>query len=268
MRGSKYFLICFFGAAAISLSFSTGKKDDKYKVIKVNGTIVVKSSGKSLTQGDEFAPATALDFKTPDSKATVISPDKGRFILTDNRGNGKKSNLIPAMNNVSSRSGAILNLIDLKNQFSGKYVILDQLEVRIGKDAYPMNEGRFFYIEYIYKGETIAKKLNHRGDTLVIDEAELLKVDGNPIEAPDSPEMTLKYRIEETNESMTISTFTPVFPDNASLKSEVQIIMEAVKSKSSADKADEVASYLNDFYGKPDKNNVKEWLIKEFSLKF
>ena len=47
MRGSKYFFICFFGAAAISLSFSTAKKDDKYKVIKVNGTIVASDTDNS-----------------------------------------------------------------------------------------------------------------------------------------------------------------------------------------------------------------------------
>ena len=54
----------------------------EYKVIKVNGSIVYVRTGSSMAQGDVFGENEDLDFATPNSRAAVINPVKGRFILT------------------------------------------------------------------------------------------------------------------------------------------------------------------------------------------
>jgi hypothetical protein len=240
--------------------------DDKYKVIKVNGQIQVKKTGKNLSQGDEFAPNTPLDFKTAESRAAVISSTKGRFVLTADN-NAKGSNLVPAMNSVATRSGAIINMIDLKNVFSDNYVIIDEVRMKIGKDAFPMvKDEQFFYVEYEYNGEVIPKMLNFSNDTLFISRSDIFTVDGKTIENPYSTELKLYYRNEKKEESLPVSTFNAIFPETEALKQELKIILDEMAKKSEKQKLDDVLSYINEFYGKPDKDNVKSFLSLNFNL--
>ena len=96
---------------------------DTFKVIKVTGIITYKKSNKNMLQGDLFPENEQILFKTTESKAAIISTAKGRFILAP--GSEKKAdvkaNLLPASSNISSRSGAVINIIDLQNMFTGNY---------------------------------------------------------------------------------------------------------------------------------------------------
>lgn len=254
--------------AALVFGFTTmvPQKEDNYKVIKVNGSIVVKKTGKPLSQGDTFQESTTLDFQSSDAKATVINAEKGRFILTPKASGTSRSNLIPAINNISSRSGAIINIIDLQNHFKGDVCVLERGAVRISSKEYTQNADNFFYLEYMYKGEKINKKMSYVQDSLVIDRTELYKVDGAQISAPDTREVTLYYRSSKENKSYTISTFNLIFPDSDMLKTEVNIILGELKNKANTSKIDEVMSYLTEFYGKPSKDNVKDWMKKNYKI--
>jgi hypothetical protein len=67
--------------------------------------------------------------------------------------------------------------------------------------------------------------------------------------------------------STPICAFVPVFPDFEQLKQEVKIILEQMKDKTYNEKLCEISSYINDFYGKPEENNLKVWLNDSFHLK-
>lgn len=237
---------------------------DTYKVIKVNGQILYVKTGSSMKMGDVFAPTTSLKFKTNESRAAIISKIKGRFILTSGS-SGDKSNLLPAMNNISSRAGALLNVIDLRNHFQGKYVVLNKMKLKIGEDAFPMDENHFFYLQFEYNGETIRKKLPVEEGKMVLSKKEIYKVDDQPITGEIS-EMTLYYRDSEKKTSTKISMFNPVFPDMSTLKDELNIIISEYSDKEKDKKKSEITSYINEFYGKPDKDNLAEYLADEFEL--
>ena len=239
-----------------------------YKVIKVDGSILYKKNDNPLQKGNSFKEGEEFLFKTSNSRAAVIRPGKGRFILKPDNSNlaYAKANLAPAMSNMSSRAGALVNKVDLENYFKGKYVIIDKVKLKISKTEFPMDKDHFFYINYKYKGEDVNKKLTYVDDTLIIDRAELLTVDKKPIPNPNITDMRIVYR-DETNKSMTtISTFNPVFPDVPALKEEVQMIIDSFSDKSKSVKVKEVTSYINDFYGKPDKENLEFWLKSQFKL--
>ena len=70
----------------------------------------------------------------------------------------------------------------------------------------------------------------------------------------------------ENNGRVTISTFTPIFPDKAMLKEEIQIVLEGYDKADNKEKLREAKSYINDFYGKANEDNVEEWIKKEFQL--
>lgn len=235
---------------------------EKYKVIKVNGRILFKQTQSIMKSGDFFVSGTPLSFSTQQSRAAIVSKLKGRFVISPSSKGQVK--ILPAANNVSSRAGALINLIDIKNHFSGDYLVIGKMELEIGEDVFPQNESNFFYLTFNYKGELIRKKLGFEGNKLILDKNEIFKVDGEsiPVEKYD---MTLFYREGKT--SRTIGEFSPVFPDLTELKTEVQIILEEFSDKKDDSKIEEVTAYLNEFYGKPHKDNLSKWLKSEFDLK-
>ena len=239
--------------------------DEKYKVIKVNGEIIVKRSGKQLITGDEVLASTPLDFKTAEARAAVVSPTKGRFVLTA-ASQGGKTNLVPGMNNVASRSGALLNVIDLQNHFSGDYVILDKNRLKISKEAYPMNDKSFFFLRFSYNNETINKRLSFSGDTLILERSSIFSIDNKPVQILETMPCMLFYRNGEANENRNISSFTAVFPDLESLEAEMRILMENNHGKKASEKMDEVMGYVTEFYGKADKDNLQRWINSHFKL--
>lgn len=234
---------------------------DQYKVIKVDGQIVFQKTNADMKQGDVFMPGTALDFKTPQSRAAVISNLKGRFVLSASEQG--QTNILPAANNVSSRAGALINLIDLQNHFSGKYLVIGKMKLQLGSEAFPMDDQNFFYLTYYHNDELIRKKLVNEGEYLIIDKEEIFKIDGKAIEITEK-EMTMFYR--QGSESKKIGTFTPVFPDMTVLRGEVEVIMAEYADKDAATQIKEITAYLNEFYGNPQKDNLGEWLKSEFNL--
>jgi len=250
--------------AFLSLNIETEKKGvlaDKYKVIKVNGQILFQHSKSEMKSGDFFVSGTPLSFATQQSRAAVVSKVKGRFVISPSSKGQVK--ILPAANNVSSRAGALINLIDIKNHFSGDYLVIGAMELEIGEEAFPQNANNFFYLTYEYKGELIRKKLAANGNKLILNKEEIFKVDGEAIPV-DKYEMTLFYR--EGKSSKTISTFSPVFPEESELKTEVQIILDEFSDKENSVQIEEVTAYLNEFYGKPQKDNLGVWLKQEFDL--
>jgi hypothetical protein len=239
---------------------------DNFKVIKVNGTIVLKAKGVSLETGTVFTDKEDLLFRTDDASAAVINPQKGRVIITSKSHNLAKasSNYLPAMYNISTR-GAFEGPEKIQDLFSGKYVVLDRQGVVIDETLYPMSKENFFFLRYVFKGEEINKKLDYSGDTLIIDKKSLYTIDGQPIPSPDNTRIKLFYL--KGKESVLLSEFNLIFPDTKQLQEEVRVILDAMKDRSPTQKVTEVKSYINDQYGKIYQENLLSWLDKCFSLR-
>ena len=263
----KYYILLLALPILAFFSFSDEAKkvnlaDNEFKVITVRGEIVFEKSGENMKRGDLYVKGTPLSFASNESRASVYNSNQGRYVLSGNtRG---KLKILPATNNISTRSGALLNLVDLKNHFDGRYLIIKRQELQINQEAFPMNEDSFFYLKYEHQGELIPKKLRFEGDYLILDKEEIFKIDGEAIPIEEK-EMTLYYRGAE--KTLKINKFTPVFPDEEELKEEVGLILELRESdKTYEEKYNEGTSYLNEFYGRPYKPNLQDWLKVEFNL--
>ncbi|UKN01499.1 hypothetical protein K6119_17380 [Paracrocinitomix mangrovi] len=254
-------------AMMITVSFMGNEKSksfagaDKYKVIKVDGKIVFQKTKESMKKGDIFLSGMALSFETPQSRAAVISSLKGRFVLSASEKGQTK--ILPAANNISSRAGALINVIDLQNHFAGKYLVIGEMRLELGKEAFPMDDKNFFFLSYDHNNEAINKKLDSDGQFLILNKEEIFKIDGEAIPVEEK-EMTLYYLSD--GKKTKISTFTPVFPDEKDLKDEIEIILAEYQDKDGKEKIKEVTAYLNEFYGHPQKENLAEWMKKEFNI--
>jgi len=245
---------------------------DLFTVIKVSGDIVIESTGSSLDIGTSFAQNENLVFKIPESWAAVINPARGRYLLTS--GNltefkNSKSNFLPAAGKISTRTiGTNPKATDLKDEFEGNCVILNEIRVKIDTTVYPMSDKKFFYITYDYEGKTINKKLAFTSDTLLIKKNELLIVDGAEIPDPEINQMVLIYfEGGETSVSTPVCSFAPVIPDFIIFTQEIRIMIELMANKTYNEKLNEISAFIQEFYGKIDDNNLKMWLNRYFDLK-
>lgn len=258
----------FYNTLVLLLIFAvpvSGQAD--FKVIRVNGTILIKTRGISLETGTTFNEKEDLLFRSEDATAAVINSQRGRLVITSKNHDlaSAKSNYLPSMYNISSRAGSLSKSADLSAHFSGKYVVLDKHGVKIDKAAFQIDKDHFFFLRYTYKGEEINKKLSCSNDTLFIDKATLFTVDGNPIPNADNTLIKLYYR--KGKESVFISEFDLIFPDMDRLGKEAEIILNETAGKAADDKIKEVGSYITEFYGKVQVENLSEWMKYRFGIK-
>jgi hypothetical protein len=269
MKKISLILVVFVSLSLVSTMVFTTKssfeKKSPFKVIRVNGKILFVKTNNQMKRGDTYVNGTPLKFITNTAKAAIINPQKGRYVLqASSKG---KVKVLPATSNITSRAGALINQIDLQNHFSGKYLILDKDVITIGSEAYPMDDKHFFYLKYNYNDEEIAKVIPHKDNKIILSKAEIFKIDGQPIPVEEK-EMTLYYRNAVDKKSYKINTFTPIFPDLDELKLEIKMMLDELgEGKTDEDKISEITSYLNEFYGEPQKESLYKWLEKEFSIK-
>jgi hypothetical protein len=252
---------------AIALLAFSLQAQTNYKVIKVNGSIQYVRTGSQMALGDVFTENEALSFGTPNSRAAVINPEKGRFIITPQSASqlsGARSNFLPAMSNISTRGGFLNTMTDVVNQFSGPIVLLYEASWPLNPYQFPMDQDRYFYLLVRYKGNSIKKKLLSNENSLVFSRKDILTVEGQPVSAFDSPAASLYYA--GPNGPMFLSSFQLILPDMKTLRSEAGIIIEELSSQDYNRKVNEITGYLFEFYGKPDKKDVMLFLEKDFGL--
>ena len=244
---------------------------DTFTVIKVSGNIIIERTGSQLGIGTSFSQNENLVFKVPDSRAAVINPQRGRFLLTSQNSvefRSSKSNYLPSAAKISTRAvGFGTRTSDLKNNLEGSFVILDENKLVIDTIVYPMASRKYFFIKYDYNNNTINKKLAFTKDTLIIKRNELLTVGGTVIPKPQINQMQLIYFKEGENGSTAVASFTPVFPDPDVFKKEIKIIVDQMEMNPYTDKFREISTFIRDFYGKVDENSLKGWLKYNFHLK-
>ncbi|MGV3632649.1 MAG: hypothetical protein ACO1O6_15690 [Bacteroidota bacterium] len=257
----------FFFSAVFYITSSFGVLViDEYSVIKVIGGIKHTKSNKALYTGDKVLSNEKLTFEQNTSKAALISKEKGRFMLNSSPTGIVKEGLLPAMNNVSSRAGAMLNAMDLEKHFSDKYLVLSGYELEISPSAFPMDENHFFFLRYDYKGESISKRMTHDGSKLIINPSEVLKIDGKSINLADGTKMELVYRSSQDKTSQSLSVFEPVFADEKVLAAECRLILKELAGESPEAQKEHLLAYVSENYGKPNQQNWEMWLKQNLGI--
>lgn len=261
------------------LSYYSNAQD--YHIIHIKGVIKLAKTKQAIKVGDKLNANDRLIFQNSDAMAAVISSEKGRFILKaqpDSENNSSEimayvnAVIFPAQGKLNSRGMGLNNIIDLQNHFlAERYLVLGTTKLKISKKAFPMSERQFFYVRSIYEGENINKKLNFNDDTLFLDKKTICATDTEMIDPKKTryKDMLLFYYNAVTQESTLVCAFKPVFPDETKVKEEVSVLIETLKQTDASESyiTDDVYAFLHEFYGKPDRYNLSEWLKENFELK-
>lgn len=242
-------------------------KVDEYSVIKVIGGITHVKNNQALFTGDKILSNERLKFTTEQSRAALVNKTKGRLMLRPSKSGTVQEGLMPALTNVSSRSGALINALDIKNHFSERYLILPDYHIEMNPKSYPMDKEHFFFLRFNYEGESISKKLPFAENQLQLKANEILKIDGIPIHLEEGTPFELVYRNNTTKSSETLAKFEPVFAKEKELKAECQLILhEFGENLSAQEKKEQILAYLTENYGKPHRDNLDIWLAKNFDF--
>jgi hypothetical protein len=125
-------------------------KTEQYYVIKVQGEIQRLKTGNLLNTGDEIISNEALKFRTDYSRAAVISPGKGRFILASQGKSEKESraNFLPPMNNLSTRAVIASTTNDILEYFSGDVLFLGPDSIKYDNSKLELDKDNYFIVSF------------------------------------------------------------------------------------------------------------------------
>lgn len=241
---------------------------NSYYVLNARGTVKVKKTGAVVKVNDQISDKDVLLFSSPNDALAVISTKNGRMILKP-KPTAKSSELVcvvseilnPGTGRLSARAGKINNVIELKKYFGeDSLLILGTSRVWISPSAFIMDASNFFFVRYTLNGETINKKLSFDKDSLILNAAEIYKVDGKSVLASEVKEAKLFYKSAAT--ASELCPFTIRFAEEESAKATVSSF-----KKNSSSKGDEFLQelypLLKDIYGgNTDKENVRLWVLK------
>jgi hypothetical protein len=238
---------------------SAQDKTEQYYVIKVQGEIQRLKTGNLLNTGDEFNSSEGLNFRTDYSRAAVISPIKGRFILTaqSKSDNGSKANFLPPMNNLSSRATVISTTNDVFEYFSGEVLFLETDSLKYDNSKLELDQNNYFYVTYDSSGIEKQNVIEASNGLICVNKSTFFK-NGQP--------KTAKIVFHSALKNNQLNEFSPIFPDQEKLISEVKLLISNSNGKPRTEVLTDVTSYLNDFYGKVTKSSVNNWLQQSINF--
>lgn len=253
---------------------------DLFIVLSVNGTIQ-RANGSALKRGDRVNGSEQLTFKGASAAAALVHPRKGRYVVKSGaRGSSSEFKAIlgqhvvasrPAQR-LSSRDAGLNNQADIAHYIAGtrdgtveNRLLFGVWRFEVSPASFPLNDSRFFFVRYDYRGEAINKKLDFQNGSVAIDPATFYTVDGKPIDRREVHNCALFYL--RGDQPMTIGAFQPVFASKEQ-QEEVRLLVESYQSAgvSAEDIFYEVTTYLSDHHGKPVAGNLKTYLNDALGL--
>ena len=251
-----------------SLTISLALFGQDYYVLQVKGVVKKVKTGASIKTKDVIKADDQLTFSSRSDAVAVVSTKSGRFILKP--GKPTKSNelmsyvkdaLSPASTRLSTRSGGLNSLLDLRAFFSTSILLLPELHYKINGQSFPITEKAFFFIQYQYRGESINKQLKINPDSLlIINRSDLFKIDGKSVDESEIKAPALNYYSDKG--SVLITPISFILADLTVVKNEVDVLTEVLgtSEKDSSIIHNEILDYLNEHYGKVDGDNLRRWL--------
>lgn len=240
-----------------------------YTVVRAQGKVSLQSNHKPLRREDKFK-AAPLQFSSTKDFLVVLDEREAAFLLyTDATLKKHRTKPLPP---IGTRPGLILNDLQLRkflNDNDSLLLLNGQFSLILGKDAFPMDDQHFFYLQYVWKGDTINKKLSFKHDTLLIKAVELYKVDEQPIDPAEvSEKCYLFYLNTQTQESVAYPALdSPIYivqPNDKEVKKEVKMMLQPYWDKPFHICLQAALTYLSGIYGTPGDAELEQ-LLKELN---
>jgi len=271
MKKSAYLFVLIFTL----IIFGNISYSQCYTVLSVKGEIISEKTGQPIKEMDEICADDKLKFSTKDSKAAVLSPDRGRFVV---KFSGKKtenglvafvsSALIAGKERLSTKimefDDEKINLNMLKDEFGAVYYIIKESRVYADTSVFRLGEKNYFSVNYSYEGNNIEKKLNFENNCILIGKDVLQGAEPDKIEF-----INLYFNDAAKMESRKLASFRLFFMDEQKMKEELSNYISILKKDGKEDYYIIEQSWflLNDLYGNVNYSDLASYLELNFGIK-
>lgn len=165
---------------AVLAGFSA-QAQEKYKILYIN-TPAVTIDGKECKVGDSFDERNSIDWKDERQAMKVAAMSTGRQIVLSarnfNAGGKSLHDYLTGSARLSTRPGATLSVVDLRNFLTDTHYLLDCIEFPA---VHPVDADRFYFLSYPLGDETVNKVLACKDGTVIVDR-DIWTVDGRAVE--------------------------------------------------------------------------------------
>lgn len=258
---------------ALAILFSVGRMAAQYHVIHVEGRILTERQKMYVVEGMMLPDESSVTFQSEGAELSLWHPQKGRMYVKAEKADenpkalksvlkqGTAGKTYPAKSTLSSKD-------DFEEYFKrGDYLLLGKTELVVSKEEFPMGQGRNFFVTYHWRAMDANgnSKLAHHGDTLVLDTAQILNMNGQKVLAKDLSEFKLLY-FSNVKQYKTLCSFNLVMPDFNNLNAEVKALVKLLNTIQDGEMnlKEEVFGYVCDTYGYPDRAAFDAWYDANF----
>lgn len=241
---------------------------DCFIVMKIKGTIVIESTGRTLQKDDQVCSTDNVIFKSKDAAAIVHSTSKGRYTLKANKSriSELEGMIVCAVSSALSKSKSTLdtrgNDSEYEEDLSERYCLIDGYEFAVNESN--ISDDNYFLLSFIHNGMPVEIRLNNKGNNVFIDR--------NTVMIPEIKESGQEYiddaAIYLCSESApgkrkAVYAFDLSFPDKEKLKEELSGYVDLLRLSGKADELipEELEKYVTDTYGKINKSEFRNWLL-------
>jgi hypothetical protein len=261
------FLLCLF-----ALGWGAQVTAQNLSVIAVRGAVKSKKIGKTIRTGDLLPPDDALTFRDASDMLSLVSAEGQRLTVVYPAKRFKKSKVNFDLASLVQNAPAGLvpqepvfkTPEEAKLYFSQRpFLFLGQeTRIKMPKGLFPQSRALFFYMNYDYKNDNIDKKIEYKGDTMVLAKRALFKIDGKEVDGKFAENFSFYYYNQPKTKHTFLGKMTPYFPVDERLKEETDILVKILETKNATGTAiyQEVAGFMLSHYGTVVGSDFLEWM--------
>jgi hypothetical protein len=261
------------------LSISWQINGQSLYVIQVAGKIENLDNKSFLKPSDVLNGKEKLKFYSADSKAVVMSKEKGRMVVQNQKtkSSDNKSEFVamimdvlvpmPTNHQLSSRNLVATNVVSNFTDFFGKekYVFIgDRIVIPLDPSKYPLSDEKVIVYRYMIGDKPIQKILKHYDNNIIFDKNQIYLHDNELISLDKtSKEVHLYYVNKKTKATTELITFQPIYLNDNDLYNEINALisyLKTIEGKSDDDMKPIILEFVQTAHGKVNGRILEQWL--------
>jgi hypothetical protein len=231
--------------------------------------------GKVISIGDMVSDTETLSVDSQLGRIVLWDRTQGLHLLTAKSLDQKKWKTMGTMSELDTTISVptgyqerFQSMDEVIAHFKDRRYLLLERSWLISSPPYNLKGDTLLFIRYERPKTNIqvTRKLESRGDSLLLDPKFILDMNGRRVPPDDANHFRLCWIDKKTLDYKELTPFEFIFADQATLQGEVGFLIDLMAKAGSARTEIEatVYQYLNAIHGCPDPHNMNHWLQQHF----
>lgn len=274
------YLMLFLSLTGLVAKAQNNSTRTTYRITFIKGEILLQKTQKALKLRDVLTNDDKIQFRTAGAKLGAVSLQGQRYMaekptprpeylaVWETFLHGKKAAAdrgsvgLPTFNSLQKFFAASEVKREDDKGFEAKpFALLEKTSYKVKLRGFEQNEKQYFYLQFTTDdNKTIQRPLTYEEEYLTIKREDIEGTEGKTVDV---------FFQKEDGEKLFINQMIPVLIDTEVLKEELSVLLKYLGEKHpnhAETYANEIVPHIEEFYGKIDERELKEWL--KTNLKF